>query len=39
MIIKYSKILSQNVQKNKLLTDLILKNNKDYDIIFIQEPS
>jgi len=39
MIIKYSKILSQNVQKNKLLTDSILKNNKDYDIIFIQEPS
>ena len=38
MIIKSLKILSQNVQKNKLLTDSILENNKDYDIIFIQEP-
>ena len=38
MIIKSLKILSQNVWKNKLLTDSIFENNKDYDIIFIQEP-
>jgi len=35
MIIKSLKIFSQNIWKNKLLTDSILKNNKNYDIIFI----
>jgi len=38
MIIKSLEIFSQNVQKNKLLTDSILENNKNYDIILIQEP-
>ena len=28
----------QNIQKNKLLTDIILKSNKKFDIIFIQKP-
>jgi len=33
-------IFSQNVRKNKFLTDIILENNKNMtDIIFIQEPS
>jgi len=32
-------IFSQNVRKNKTLTDIILENNKNTaDIIFIQEP-
>jgi len=38
MIIKSLEIFSQNVQKNKLLTNSILKNNKNYNIILIQEP-
>ena len=38
MIIKNIKIFSQNVQKNKLLTNMILESNKEFDIIFIQEP-
>jgi len=38
MIIKNIKIFSQNVQKNRLLTDMILESNKEFDIIFIQEP-
>jgi len=38
MIIKFLEIFSQNVWKNKLLTDSILENNKNYDIILIQEP-
>jgi len=37
MIIKFLEIFSQNVQKNKLLTNSILENNKNYDIILIQE--
>jgi len=37
MIIKNIKLFSQNVQKNKLLTNTILETNKDFDIIFIQE--
>ena len=31
------KIFSQNVCKNRLLTDTILENNKYFDILFIQE--
>jgi len=38
MIIKNIEIFSQNVQKNRLLTDMILESNKEFDIIFIQEP-
>lgn len=38
MIIKNLKIFSQNVWKNRLLTDIILENNKNFDVIFIQEP-
>jgi len=38
MIIKNLKFFSQNVYKNYLLTDLILENNKNFDIIFIQKP-
>ena len=34
---KIPKKLSQNVWKNKLLTDMILENNKNFDISFIQE--
>jgi len=37
MIINNIKLFSQNVRKNKLLTDMILESNKDFDIIFIQE--
>jgi len=34
------KIFSQNVRKNKTLTDLILETQKNtFDIIFIQEPA
>ena len=39
MIIKSIKILSQNIYKNKLLLNTLLENCKNYDIIFIQEPS
>ena len=39
MILKKLRILSQNFQKNKFLTDLLLEINKDFDIIFIQELS
>ena len=39
MIKEILKIFSQNVRKNKVLTDIILENNKNTtDIIFIQEP-
>ena len=38
MIIKNLKIFSQNVWKNKFLTETHLEINKDFDIIFIQEP-
>jgi len=38
MIKKSLKIFSQNVRKNKILTDIILENNKNStDIVFIQE--
>ena len=33
------KIFLQNIYKNCLLTDLILENNKNINIIFIQELS
>ena len=38
MILKSLKFFSQNVHKNRLLTDIILENNKNFNIIFIQEP-
>jgi len=39
MIKQNLKIFSQNVRKNKVLTDIILENNKNTaDIIFIQKP-
>ena len=38
MILKSLKKISQNIYKNKLLTDTILENNKNFNILFIQEP-
>ena len=38
MIIKNLKIFSWNIGKNKILTNIILENNKNLNIIFIQEP-
>ena len=38
MNLKTLKIFSQNIQENKLLTDIILENNKKFNILFIQEP-
>jgi len=32
------KFFSQNVQKNKLIIDIILETQFSFDIIFIQEP-
>jgi len=37
MIIKDLKIFSQNICKNYLLIETILENNKNFDILFIQE--
>ena len=37
MILQNLKIFHQNVCKNCLLTDIILENNKNFDIIFIQK--
>ena len=37
MIIRNIKIFSQNVYKNKLLTNTILEVHRNFDIIFIQE--
>ena len=37
MIIKDIKLFSQNVWKNKFLTNNILESNKEFNIIFIQE--
>jgi len=37
MILKYLSIFSQNVCKNKLLTNTIFKNKKKFNILFIQE--
>jgi len=31
-------LFSQNVWKNRTLTDIILENKKDFDILFIHEP-
>ena len=39
MILKSLSFFSQNVHKNKLLTDTILENNKNFDILFIQKLS
>jgi len=38
MIIKELKIFSQNVQKDNFIINTILEVNRDFDIIFIQEP-
>ena len=37
MILKSLKTFSQNIHKNRLLTNTILENNKNFNIIFIQE--
>ena len=37
MIMKEIKIFLQNVQKNRSLTNTILEEQKEFDIIFIQE--
>ena len=39
MNLKSLKILSQNVRKNAPIIQTLLKTQKDYDIILIQEPS
>jgi len=39
MIFKDLKIFSQNIWKNNLIVNTILKLKVDFDIIFIQEPS
>jgi len=39
MILKTLCLFSQNVYKNRTLTDIIIENNKEFDILFIQEPS
>ena len=39
MIIRNIKIFSQNVQKNNLIVNAILKTKYDFNIIFVQEPS
>ena len=39
MIFKNLKIFSQNVQKNNLIVNTILKLKADFNIIFIQEPA
>ena len=38
IIIKEIRIFLQNVYKNNLLTNTILESQRDFDIIFIQEP-
>ena len=35
MIIKSLKLFLQNIQKSRLLTNTILENNKNFDILFI----
>jgi len=35
---KKPKDFLQNISKNKSLTDTILENNKNFDILFIQKP-
>ena len=39
MILKNLRVFSQNVWKNKILTNTVLEINKDFNIILIQEPS
>jgi len=39
MIFSNLKIFSQNVRKNNLIMNIILKLKADFDIVFIQEPS
>ena len=39
MLLKYLKLFLQNVQKNRLLTEIILENKKEFNILFIQESS
>jgi len=38
MIIQNLRILSQNVQKNLLIVNILLETQTQFDIIFIQEP-
>jgi len=38
MNLKSIKLYSQNIWKNRILTDMILETNTNFDIIFIQEP-
>ena len=38
MVIKDINIFSQNVHKNNLLTNTILEAQREFNIIFIQEP-
>ena len=38
MNLKTLKIFSQNIHKNYLLTNIILENNKNFNILFIQKP-
>ena len=37
MILKILNIFSQNVCRNRLLTDTLLENNKEFDILFIHK--
>ena len=37
MILRNLRVFSQNVQKNKYLTDTLLEINKDFNIILIQK--
>jgi len=39
MILKDLKVFLQNVHKNRILTDIILETQKEFNIIFIQELS
>jgi len=38
MIFKSLKLFSRNIHKNRILTDTILENNKNFNILFIQKP-
>ena len=38
MILEKLKVFLQNVGKNKLLTNILLEINKDFNIILIQKP-
>ena len=39
MILKNLCLFLQNIYKNRILTDIILENKKEFDILFIQKPS